>query len=109
MLGVFYAQGAMGSSWRIGVDESERTDLVTGGPFRFVRNPIYTATIPSMAALVLILGNVCAIAAFAVNFIGLEIQVRLSEEPHMLRTHGDTYRTWASQTGRFLPGIGRLR
>lgn len=31
------AQVAMGESWRIGVDRSERTDLVTDGPFSIVR------------------------------------------------------------------------
>lgn len=30
-----------GSSWRIGVDPDERTELVTDGIFRFSRNPIY--------------------------------------------------------------------
>src|SRR5438045_3775532 len=40
-----WAQLAMGASWRIGVDETERTALVTGGPYRQVRNPIYTAMI----------------------------------------------------------------
>ena len=37
------AQLSMGSSWRIGVDEGERTELVTGGAFELVRNPIFTA------------------------------------------------------------------
>jgi protein-S-isoprenylcysteine O-methyltransferase Ste14 len=34
---------SMGASWRIGVDPSERTDLVTGGAFALVRNPIFSA------------------------------------------------------------------
>ena len=37
------AQQAMGRSWRIGVDQAEATELVTTGPFRLVRNPIFTA------------------------------------------------------------------
>jgi protein-S-isoprenylcysteine O-methyltransferase Ste14 len=41
--GVLAAQTGMGSSWRIGVKEDERTDLVTGGFFGLVRNPIFTA------------------------------------------------------------------
>ena len=36
-------QTGMGASWRIGVDEAERTDLVTTGVFAHVRNPIFTA------------------------------------------------------------------
>ncbi len=37
-LGVLAAQTGMGASWRIGVRESERTDLITGGLFAVVRN-----------------------------------------------------------------------
>jgi protein-S-isoprenylcysteine O-methyltransferase Ste14 len=40
--GVSWAQLAMGASWRIGVREDERTELVQRGPFRWVRNPIFT-------------------------------------------------------------------
>lgn len=40
---------------------------------------------------------------------GLALQVRLVEEPYLLRTHGEVYRDWAARTGRFLPGVGRLR
>lgn len=103
------AQLAMGSSWRIGVDESERTDLVTDGPFALVRNPIYAAMIPTLAGLALVCPNVVAVAAVALMVISLEIQTRLVEEPHLLRTHGDAYATYASRVGRFLPGVGRLR
>ena len=41
------AQFAMGESWRIGVDESERTDLVVTGPFSLARNPIFAAMPPT--------------------------------------------------------------
>jgi protein-S-isoprenylcysteine O-methyltransferase Ste14 len=40
--------------------------------------------------------------------VGIELQVRLVEEPHLLRAHGETYAGWASRTGRFFPGVGRL-
>ena len=41
------AQFAMGSGWRIGVGQEERTPLVTTGPFALVRNPIFSAMIPT--------------------------------------------------------------
>src|SRR4030095_13965277 len=41
--GTLWAQFAMGDSWRIGVDTGARTNLVAAGPFRWVRNPIFTA------------------------------------------------------------------
>lgn len=36
-------QTDMGASWRIGVEEGERTDLVTTGAFALARNPIFAA------------------------------------------------------------------
>ncbi|MYD46543.1 MAG: isoprenylcysteine carboxylmethyltransferase family protein [Gammaproteobacteria bacterium] len=35
------SQYQMGQSWRIGVDENEKTELVTHGMFSCSRNPIY--------------------------------------------------------------------
>jgi protein-S-isoprenylcysteine O-methyltransferase Ste14 len=40
--------------------------------------------------------------------LGLELQVRLVEEPYLIRTHGDEYRAYAARVGRFVPGVGRL-
>lgn len=104
----FGAQLAMGDAWRIGVDPEERTQLVTAGPFRLVRNPIYSAMIPTVFGLALMVPNVLAIAAFAVLVTALELQVRLVEEPHLLRVHGESYAEYAAQVGRFAPGVGLL-
>lgn len=108
MLGTFATQQAMGASWRMGVDEAERTELVTDGVFGLVRNPIYTTMFPAMAGLLLLVPNASAVAALAALSIGLELQVRFGEEPYLLRTHGDAYRAYAARVGRFVPGIGRL-
>ena len=102
----FGAQLAMGDSWRVGVDPEERTDLVTSGPFKLVRNPIYSAMLPTVFGLVLMVPSALAIAAFLTLLAGLELQVRLVEEPYLLRTHGDEYATYAARVGRFVPGLG---
>jgi protein-S-isoprenylcysteine O-methyltransferase Ste14 len=103
-----HAQLAMGESWRVGVDESERTDLVTGGPFAVVRNPIFAAMIPTSLGLALMVPNVVAFAGFAALVLALEIQVRLVEEPYLRATHGQAYASYAARTGRFAPGVGRM-
>ncbi|MER5628798.1 hypothetical protein ABT061_48065 [Streptosporangium sp. NPDC002544] len=38
----------------------------------------------------------------------IELQVRVVEEPYLIRTHGSDQLTHASITGRFLPALGRL-
>ena len=103
------AQFAMGDAWRIGVDPSERTELVTHGPFSLVRNPIYAAMIPSFIGIALLAPNVVTIAGAILLIVALELQTRLIEEPYLLRVHGEQYAAYAARAGRFLPGIGRLR
>jgi protein-S-isoprenylcysteine O-methyltransferase Ste14 len=109
LLNTVVAQFAMGDSWRIGVDESERTQLVTSGPFSVVRNPIFAAMIPASLGLALLAPNPLAIVGFVALLVALEIQVRLVEEPYLLSTHGRAYSAYAARVGRFFPWVGRLR
>ena len=100
----YRSQLDLGASWRIGVDERERTDLITSGTFSLVRNPIFSG----MAAAAI--GTAVAVPSPLswVAAVALEIQVRTVKEPHLLRTHGQAYRAYASRTGRFVPAVGRL-
>ena len=104
-----YAQLAMGKSWRIGIDPEERTALVTGGPFALVRNPIYSAVWPTALGLALLVPSWVSLAGLVGIGAALEAQVRVVEEPYLLRAHGDAYANYAARVGRFVPGIGRIR
>jgi protein-S-isoprenylcysteine O-methyltransferase Ste14 len=104
------AQLAMGASWRPDVDPDARTALVTSGPFRLVRNPIFTATAAAATTgLALLVPNLLAAAMLVAFVTALQIQVRLVEEPYLHRVHGTVYDQYAARTGRFLPWIGRQR
>ncbi|MGA5191426.1 methyltransferase family protein [Streptomyces griseoincarnatus] len=106
---VFACQLAMGASWRTTVDPGERPALVTTGPFRLVRNPIYTGLTAMTTGLALAVPNIVAAAGLAAMVIGNELQVRRIEEPYLDRIHHAAWRQYAARTGRFLPGLGRLR
>jgi protein-S-isoprenylcysteine O-methyltransferase Ste14 len=106
--GTLHAQLEMGASWRVGVDPSERTALRTDGPFRLVRNPIFSWMILAAAGLALLVPNAASLGALLALVFGIELQVRLVEEPYLARVHGDAYARWASRTGRFVPGVGRI-
>jgi protein-S-isoprenylcysteine O-methyltransferase Ste14 len=106
--GTFLAQMEMGASWRIGVNQSERTELVTGGVFSLCRNPIYTFMIVAWIGFALLVPTWLSAASVPAVIVAFEVQVRLVEEPYLLRTHGERYRAWAARVGRFVPGIGRL-
>jgi protein-S-isoprenylcysteine O-methyltransferase Ste14 len=105
---VVATQQTMGRSWRIGVDPGEQTGLVTGGPFRIVRNPIFTGMSITWIGLALIIPSVVAFASVATLMASLELQTRLVEEPYLLRAQGERYAAYARRVGRFLPRVGRL-
>lgn len=106
--GTLWAQFAMGDAWRIGVDPEARTSLVRSGPFRWVRNPIYTAMSVATLGLLLLVPNAVSLLALGALIAALQIQVRLVEEPYLFRVHGPLYVQFAATTGRFLPGVGRM-
>ncbi len=105
--GALLAQLFMGDSWRVGVDESETTELVTGGLFAWVRNPIFSFIGLSVLGLVLLVPNALSLLAALLTVVGIEAQVRAVEEPYLQRTHGESYRRYAARVGRFVPGLGR--
>jgi protein-S-isoprenylcysteine O-methyltransferase Ste14 len=105
---LLWSQSSMGDSLRIGVDPTERTALVTAGPFRWVRNPIYSAMLVYVAGVSLLVPNAASFVAFAVLVLGLELHVRLVEEPYLVATHGSSYANYAARVGRFIPGVGKL-
>ena len=100
-------QTGMGASWRIGVDPAERTDLVTTGAFAHVRNPIFTAMVLAQFGMLLAVPTWISVAALVALVVAVQVQVRVVEEPHLRRLHGDPYVAYAARTGRFLPGVGR--
>jgi protein-S-isoprenylcysteine O-methyltransferase Ste14 len=109
LLGILWSQGAMGTSWRIGVQEDERTQLISRGPFRFVRNPIYIAIVTFSVGLFLLTPSTVGVVAVAGLVAAVQIEVRLVEEPYLRRMHGASYDEYCRQVGRFVPWLGRSR
>ena len=111
VLGVVFtlvAQMEMGASWRVGVQSTEVTALVTTGLFRCVRNPIFAAMLAVLLGVLLTVPNIISGLAFLAALAGIELQVRKVEEPYLIRVHGERYLSYASRVGRFVPGLGRI-
>lgn len=107
--GAMASQRAMGSAWRTGIDRSRQEPLIVHGPFRLVRHPVYTTMLGASLASLMLVNNVPAVLGLIACLIALEVQTRAVEEPHLLDVHGQRYRRYAAQVGRFLPRLGRIR
>jgi protein-S-isoprenylcysteine O-methyltransferase Ste14 len=100
------AQAQMGASWRVGIDD-RRTELVTGGLFGVSRNPIFFGMFLTLGGVLLLTPAPWTLAAFGLAVPLVSLQVRL-EERNLVWIHGEEYKAYAAQVGRFVPRIGRL-
>lgn len=100
------AQRQMGASWRVGIDDRP-TDLVTGGVFQVVRNPIFTGLMIFLAGYACLTPAWWSLALWVGTAAGLRVQVAW-EEQHLVVLHGATYLAYAARVGRLVPWIGRL-
>jgi protein-S-isoprenylcysteine O-methyltransferase Ste14 len=98
---VLVAQSQMGGSWRVGIDEKNKTELVRTGLFAWSRNPIFVAMRINLLGLFLVLPNAVTLALVATGEVLLQIQVRL-EETHLLNLHGQLYEDYRATVGRWL-------
>jgi protein-S-isoprenylcysteine O-methyltransferase Ste14 len=106
-IGAWWSQGIMGASWGFGVDDSRETDLITDGAFGVIRNPIYTFMLFGLVGCVLMAPNPITVSGWILLLGSVEYLVRFVEEPFLARTN-PRFLAYAAQTGRFLPGVGRI-
>jgi len=99
LLLVVAAQAQMGASWRIGIDDRP-TPLVTGGIFRFSRNPIFAGMLLALLGVVAITPSAASLVGWLAMAQLIFVQVRL-EEQHLLRLHGDSYDQYLRRVRRF--------
>lgn len=81
--------------------------LVTTGPYRYVRHPLYSVMMWGPHLLVFLLtGTWLALLAIGLMFVAGHLLVR-HEERLMEQTFGAAWHEYARRTPRFLPRLGR--
>jgi protein-S-isoprenylcysteine O-methyltransferase Ste14 len=81
----------------------EGQKLVTRGPYRWVRHPLYTAGLTLLACLSLIAANWLLLGLTAVAGVAIAGAVVPLEERALLAAFGAEFETYRARTGRFLP------
>ena len=98
---VLIAQFQMGTSWRIGIDEENSSELVTRGIFQFSRNPIFLGMRLSLLGLFLVLPNTITFTLLLLGDVLLQMQVILEEE-YLLERHGEDYKKYLQKVRRWI-------
>ncbi len=78
--------------------------LVTSGPYRWIRHPMYSAALILGAAATLLTANAVVLFGGVAMFALLAARSRL-EEQRLVGKFGEAYRDYQKHTGRFLPKV----
>lgn len=81
----------------------EHHELVTGGPYRWVRHPLYTTGLTLLLALGLMAGSWFVLLATAIALVLLLGFVIPREEQALLAKFGGRYQRYMLVTGRLMP------
>jgi protein-S-isoprenylcysteine O-methyltransferase Ste14 len=102
---VHWVLRALGRNVTETVLTKEHHQLVTGGPYRWVRHPLYTTGLALFLALGLMAGSWFVLLATVIAFVLLRALVIPREEQALLAKFGERYRTYMLRTGRLVPRV----
>ncbi|HUA13015.1 MAG TPA: isoprenylcysteine carboxylmethyltransferase family protein [Candidatus Sulfotelmatobacter sp.] len=98
-----WARVYLGKNWGMPMTEKEEPQLVTSGPYHFVRHPIYTGILTA------VLGTALAVSYFwfvILVFSGVYfIYAAFKEEEYMHREFGKTFAKYKSSSKMLIPFI----
>ncbi len=103
--GIYWLFSSIGSGITPTSATRKEHKLVTSGPYRWVRHPLYTVGSSMFISFGTMADNWFIIVLGILAFIGMAIRTP-KEEANLVAKFGDEYREYMKHTGRFFPKLG---
>ena len=104
---VWIVSAQMKNSWRVGVHEDQKTELIQDGVYAYVRNPYFLSYFILFFDLFLVRPSLVILLLVGVTVFTFHKMI-LKEEAYLLAAHGVAYRKYTSKTGRYLPRFKKM-
>jgi protein-S-isoprenylcysteine O-methyltransferase Ste14 len=92
---------SFGKSWRIGIDENNSNELITGGIFKYSRNPIFLFLDLYFIGIMLIYPNIVFIIITICTIMGIHMQI-IREETFLQNKFGEKYAEYKKRARRYI-------
>lgn len=104
-----WSHRALGRNWSPFLEIRKGHTLVTKGPYRFIRHPMYAAIFLIGIGVSLLSANWIVALSYMLPAISLYL-IRISdEEKMMIEQFGDEYVKYIKKTGRLIPNLRMLK
>ncbi len=103
----YWTHRSLGSNWSGLLELREGQSLVSDGPYRLVRHPMYSAMLLIGAGIGLLSANLLVWSYFLVILVMYLVRVG-DEESMMLEQFGEPYARYCERTGRLMPPVRDL-
>ena len=91
----------MKDSWRAGIPDKDKTELVTTGIYRFSRNPAFLGFDLMYVGVLLLYGNLLTLGFSVFAIVMLHLQI-LQEERYLVNAFGAPYQEYCRHVFRYL-------
>lgn len=105
MAGEIWAAVSLGASYSPTLRIADERVVVTAGPYRWIRHPLYAFWLPVMLGWGFAACNWFIVVSGSVLIFVLAVIRVPQEETMMLKGFGESYREYMARTGRFLPRL----
>jgi len=78
--------------------------MVTGGPYRLIRHPMYTAALSISSGLACLIQSWAFFCVFCI-YLGLIFPLILMEESGLLKAYGEPYGVYQQTTKKLIPFV----
>jgi protein-S-isoprenylcysteine O-methyltransferase Ste14 len=102
VIGIYWLFSSIGSGITATSATRQKHQLVTSGPYRWVRHPLYTIASSMFIGFGMMADNWFIALLGIIAFIGMAIRTP-KEEANLIEKFGDEYREYMTRTGRFWP------
>jgi protein-S-isoprenylcysteine O-methyltransferase Ste14 len=97
-----WARWHLGENWSATVTLKEGHELISSGPYRYIRHPIYSGMLVAFVGTALALGEYRALISVGIVLVAFYTKAK-KEERLLTQEFGEKFREHSRRTGMFLP------